>query len=114
MNLSLIPMLPGVGATELVILRTLILLLFGAKKIPELAKGLGTGIREFKRGTSGEAEKDKAGDRVEEKELVQGVTDQNEKVSEARLQLDGCKAEISSTEEEDKQDSRLLMKGRTK
>lgn len=58
MNLALIPMLPGVGATELIILLTIVLLLFGAKKIPELAKGLGTGIREFKRGTSGEAEKD--------------------------------------------------------
>lgn len=42
---------------------------------------MGTGIREFKRGTSGEAEKDELRDRVEEKELVQGVTDQNEKVS---------------------------------
>ena len=80
MNLSLIPMLPGVGATELIILLTLILLLFGAKKIPELAKGLGTGIREFKRGTSGEAEKDELRDRVEEKELSQGGAVQNEKV----------------------------------
>ena len=80
MNLSLIPMLPPLGATELVILLTLILLLFGAKKIPELAKGLGPGIREFKRGTSGEAEKDEVGDRVEEKEISQGGADQNEKV----------------------------------
>ena len=80
MNPSLIPMLPGVGATELIILLTLVLLLFGAKKIPELARGLGTGIREFKRGTSGEAEKDELRDRVEEKELSQGGADQNEKV----------------------------------
>jgi len=112
--LALIPLLPQVGPTELIIILTIVLFLFGAKKIPELARGLGTGIREFKRGTSGEAEKDKVGDRVEKKELVQGVTDQNEKVSESRLQLDGCKAEIVSTEEEDKEYSRLLMKGRPK
>lgn len=80
MNLALIPMLPGVGATELIILLTLILLLFGAKKIPELAKGLGTGIREFKRGTSGEAEEDELRDHKEDKELSQGRADQNEKV----------------------------------
>jgi len=39
---------------ELVILLALVLLLFGAKRVPELAKGLGTGIREFKRGTRGD------------------------------------------------------------
>jgi sec-independent protein translocase protein TatA len=49
-------MLPSVGVTELVILLVVILLLFGAKRVPELAKGLGTGIREFRRGTRGEIE----------------------------------------------------------
>jgi sec-independent protein translocase protein TatA len=36
------------GGWELVIIVFVIILLFGAKKIPELAKGLGRGIREFK------------------------------------------------------------------
>lgn len=36
------------GGWELVIIVLVIILLFGAKKIPELAKGLGKGIREFK------------------------------------------------------------------
>ena len=58
MNLALIPLLPQVGPTELIIILTIVLLLFGAKKIPELAKGLGTGIREFKKGTAGADEKD--------------------------------------------------------
>ena len=47
-------MLPNVGATELVALLAIILLLFGARRVPELARGLGTGIREFRRGTRGE------------------------------------------------------------
>ena len=39
------------GGWEWVIVLLAVLLLFGAKKIPELAKGLGTGIREFKKAT---------------------------------------------------------------
>ncbi len=42
------------GGTELIILLVIILLLFGAKRIPELAKGLGSGVREFRKGTRGE------------------------------------------------------------
>ena len=48
----MIPGLPQVGATELIILLTIILLLFGAKRIPELARSLGRGKREFHRGAS--------------------------------------------------------------
>ena len=36
------------GAQELIILLLIVLLLFGGKKIPEIAKGLGKGIKEFK------------------------------------------------------------------
>ncbi|MEL6590124.1 MAG: twin-arginine translocase TatA/TatE family subunit [Bacteroidota bacterium] len=38
----------GLGTWEVLVIVLVILLLFGAKKIPELAKGLGKGIREFK------------------------------------------------------------------
>jgi TatA/E family protein of Tat protein translocase len=37
----------GIGTTELIIIMFIILLIFGAKKLPELAQGLGKGIREF-------------------------------------------------------------------
>jgi sec-independent protein translocase protein TatA len=37
------------GTTELVIILAVVLLLFGGKKIPELAKGLGQGIKNFKK-----------------------------------------------------------------
>ena len=42
------------GGTELIIALVIILLLFGAKRIPELAKGLGSGVREFRKGTRGD------------------------------------------------------------
>jgi len=38
----------GLGATEITLIVIAILILFGAKKIPEFARGLGQGIREFK------------------------------------------------------------------
>lgn len=43
--------LGGLGATEAVLIFLAIVFLFGAKKIPELARGLGRGIREFKDAT---------------------------------------------------------------
>lgn len=79
-NLALIPGFPSVGATELIILLTIILLLFGAKRIPELAKGLGSGVREFRRGTSGEAEKDEVRDRQEDRELPENEVANGEKL----------------------------------
>ena len=39
----------SLGAPEIIIIFFVILLLFGAKKLPELAKGLGKGIKEFKK-----------------------------------------------------------------
>ena len=48
--------MPSIGGPELIIALVIILLLFGAKRIPELAKGLGTGMREFRRGSRGEYE----------------------------------------------------------
>lgn len=41
----------GIGPTEWVIIILVLVLLFGARKIPELAQGLGKGIREFKKAT---------------------------------------------------------------
>ncbi len=38
----------GLGPTELIIIAVIILLLFGAKRIPEIGKGLGGAIREFR------------------------------------------------------------------
>ncbi|MBC7390730.1 MAG: twin-arginine translocase TatA/TatE family subunit [Opitutaceae bacterium] len=40
--------LGGLGMPEIILILLIVILLFGAKKIPELAKGLGKGIREFK------------------------------------------------------------------
>ncbi len=39
----------GLGPQEIILILLVVLLLFGAKKIPEVARGLGKGIREFKK-----------------------------------------------------------------
>ncbi len=51
-----------VGPWQIAIIVALVLLLFGGKKIPELMRGLGTGIKEFKDATKNEEE-----ERIEEK-----------------------------------------------
>ena len=40
------------GGWEIVLILAVVLILFGAKKLPELAKGLGQGIKEFKKATT--------------------------------------------------------------
>ncbi len=39
----------GLGAPEIVVILLIVLLLFGAKKLPELARSLGQGIKEFRK-----------------------------------------------------------------
>jgi sec-independent protein translocase protein TatA len=63
MNAFILPL--AIGAPQIILIVVVILLLFGGRKIPELMRGLGSGIKEFK-----DASKD------DEK----GATDENNKV----------------------------------
>ncbi|OJV18206.1 MAG: Sec-independent protein translocase TatA [Bacteroidetes bacterium 41-46] len=45
--------LGSIGATEIIIIALIVLLLFGGKKIPELMKGIGKGVKSFKDGVKG-------------------------------------------------------------
>ncbi len=49
----------GLGTPEIIVIALGILLLFGAKKIPELMKGLGSGIKEFKKASALDDNEDK-------------------------------------------------------
>jgi sec-independent protein translocase protein TatA len=76
--------LGSIGMPELIIGLVVILLLFGAKRVPELARGLGSGVREFKKGTQeGEVEK-----KEEEKDEEQIEAGKNSHEDEARLEDD--------------------------
>ena len=85
MHFALIPGLPTLGPMELIIALVVILLLFGAKRIPELARGLGSGVREFKAGTKeGQLEDKKNKEDTDE----EGVTSETKTDDEAKLEED--------------------------
>ena len=53
MTISQLLFLGSIGMPEVIILALIVLLLFGGKKIPELMKGLGKGVKSFKGGVNG-------------------------------------------------------------
>ena len=61
----------GLGIQELLVIFFIIILLFGAKKLPDLAAGLGKGIKEFKKATQGR-------DDDHQKKIDEGKTDRKE------------------------------------
>jgi sec-independent protein translocase protein TatA len=60
----------NLGMPEIIVISIAVLILFGAKKIPEFAQGVGKGIREFKRAM-----------RDTEDEIKKGLTETNDKKS---------------------------------
>lgn len=46
-------MLNGIGTTEIVVVSLVLLVLFGGKKLPELARGMGDSVKEFRKAVSG-------------------------------------------------------------
>lgn len=56
-----------VGPWQWIIIGLAILLLFGGKKLPELMKGLGGGIKEFKKATKEEGDKPEENKKVDDK-----------------------------------------------
>jgi sec-independent protein translocase protein TatA len=74
----------SVGMPELIIGLVVILLLFGAKRVPELARGLGSGVREFKKGTQeGEVEDEKKEEaKKDEEQLEASKSDDESKLEE--------------------------------
>jgi sec-independent protein translocase protein TatA len=82
----MIPGLPQVGLMELVIVLSIIILFFGATRIPQLGRSLGSGIREFRKGAAGADDNDEV---------------QDGKKDEEKLSLNGAAHEELPREEED-------------
>jgi len=66
MELTTLLFLGSLGGSEIFIILFVILLLFGAKKLPELARGLGKGIKEFKDATKDVKENIEKATKIEE------------------------------------------------
>ena len=85
-------MFGSIGMPELIIGLVVILLLFGAKRVPELARGLGSGVREFKKGTQeGEVEKEK--EQEKEEEQLEASRSEDEAKLEEDASVEAEKAE---------------------
>jgi len=59
-------MIGGIGMPELIVILVIVLIIFGAGKLPQIGEGLGKGIRNFKKATDdslGDQEKDKIEDK---------------------------------------------------
>lgn len=69
-HLLFITQLLFIGSTELLLIGGIALLLFGGKKLPEMMRGLGEGVREFKKGVNDAKETDENpnNEEVEKKE----------------------------------------------
>ncbi len=56
------------GTWEIILIALAVLLIFGGKKIPELMKGIGKGMRSFREGVEGKEDKENKDEKVEEAE----------------------------------------------
>lgn len=74
------PQIPG--GFELILVLAVVLLLFGGKKIPELAKGLGQGIKNFKKSVKDDDEKSEQPDEPKQVQTAESETADVKKESE--------------------------------
>jgi sec-independent protein translocase protein TatA len=93
MGIALIPGIGSFGGTELIIALVIILLLFGAKRIPELARGLGSGVKEFKAGTREGQLEDKKNEEEAKEEQPVSAEDKGEARAEDDTSVEAERAE---------------------
>jgi sec-independent protein translocase protein TatA len=78
----------SIGMPELIIGLVIILLLFGAKRVPELARGLGSGVREFKKGTQDGEVEDKEKEEKKEEEQLEASEDETKLEEDASVEAE--------------------------
>ena len=67
----------GLGPTELIIIAIIVLLIFGAKRLPDIGKGLGGAIKEFK-SVKKELSSDKTNDNSDNKDVKEDAAESSE------------------------------------
>jgi sec-independent protein translocase protein TatA len=63
--------MPNVGPLEIAVVLVIVLIIFGPKRLPELGKSMGHGIREFKNSISGDSDKDSPEEKQKELQASQ-------------------------------------------
>jgi sec-independent protein translocase protein TatA len=93
----MIPGVPSMGGMELVIILAVVLLFFGARRLPQLGRSLGQGLREFRKGTSGDSDgnKDETRELKEKRELPREEED-NPKEAPAQAEPEDAREGLST------------------
>lgn len=86
--MTTMPLIFNMNSWEVLVVLFLILLLFGGKKIPELAKGLGKGIREFNNARYSIENEIKEGMKEAERKPIEEQKEIDRKTLEARIEAD--------------------------
>jgi sec-independent protein translocase protein TatA len=86
----MIPGLPQVGGVEMLILIAIVLLFFGAKRVPELGRSLGKGLQEFRKG------KTEAGEDAAELQARKMAQEEEPSPTEASREEENVRTEQSS------------------
>ena len=84
-------MIPNIGGPELIIALVIILLLFGAKRIPELATGLGSGMREFRKSSRGDYDEVEDEKKDKDEELAAGEEKPESRSEDSTAEADQAK-----------------------
>jgi sec-independent protein translocase protein TatA len=94
-------LLGGLGTTELILILLVVVLLFGASKLPELARGSGRALRIFKAETKGLMDDDDAGDQAAPAATPELKSEAQQSVDLAHKQaeLDAKQAELDAERE---------------
>ena len=96
-------MLAFIAGSEWLIIGLAVLLLFGAKKLPELARGLGKGIREFKKASSDIGDElnrpDYEDDYDHQRRRQRPIEDRQEKRAQAAVEEESKTENVKSTSE---------------
>ena len=86
----MIPGLPQVGGVEMLILLAIVMLFFGAKRVPELGRSLGRGLQEFRKG------KTEAGEDAAELQARKMAQEEEPSSTEASREEENVRTEQSS------------------
>ena len=96
----------GLKTTEILLIVLVILLLFGGKKIPELMKGMGRGVKSFKEGMSEEIKEEKK----EDKEEIQKEESKFDNIKESLIKANVKLDTVCNTTTETRSDIKAMNK----
>jgi sec-independent protein translocase protein TatA len=109
------PLIAGLGTPELILILIVVVLLFGASKLPELARGSGRALRIFKAETKGllDDDDDTAGTATPAVTATTSSTTPDSAKTQAQLELEAKQADLARRQAELNAEAERLQRGDT-